>query len=267
MSGAPKLCTDCGLRPKELPRHRCGWCQLRRLPTHQQAEAAALRQAMVPEAARVKRSHKAVIASTPAGFAFCAGCQSFLLEDHFGKNQTQCRGCMNAKSHSATLQKTYGISTEEYDRILEAQDGKCAICGRKPTGKKRLAVDHDHKTGAVRGLLCAGEGRCNEGLLGGAHDDARMLWNAYVYLTTPPAGRGAKPWWPYLDGIPPAALVTAPSAHFARPSDSTTSPAGIVPQKRSTNQLDEKSRWGPGWSTDPKRMGNFKGFKNEELPF
>lgn len=267
MNAAPKLCIDCGVRPKELPRHRCEWCQLRRMPTHQQAEAAARRLAMVPEAARMKRSHKSVIAATPAGFAFCAGCQSFLLTDHFGRNQTQCRGCMNAKSHSANLEKTYGISVEDYDRLLAAQDGKCAICGRKPTGKKRLAVDHSHQTGAVRGLLCAGEGRCNEGLLGSAHDDSRMLWNAYVYLKSPPNTRGSKPWWPYLDSIPLAEIDRGPRAAspFQKPSDSPQT--GIVPQKKSGNKLDEKSRWGPGWSTDPRRTTGFYSFNSEDQPF
>lgn len=60
------------------------------------------------------------------------------------------------------LQKTYGISLQEYDEMLEKQDYKCAICGDKecPTGRD-FAVDHDHETGEVRALLCA---RCNRGL-------------------------------------------------------------------------------------------------------
>jgi hypothetical protein len=49
-----------------------------------------------------------------------------------------------------------GISWEEYVRLLNAQNGVCAICKRQEqqSGKK-LAVDHDHATGAIRGLLCA----------------------------------------------------------------------------------------------------------------
>lgn len=45
----------------------------------------------------------------------------------------------------------------QYDKMLAAQGGKCAICKRPPKSR-RLAVDHDHKTGKVRGLLCF---RCN----------------------------------------------------------------------------------------------------------
>lgn len=88
------------------------------------------------------------------------------------------------------------------------------------------------------------------------------------------------PWRRYLDGIPPAALVAAsrperaapvepgPSP-FKKPTTSGDKPAvtGIVPQKKSANQLDENSRWGPGWSADPKRKGDFKHFNNEDMPF
>lgn len=54
------------------------------------------------------------------------------------------------------LKRKFGISSEEYDIMLEKQNGVCAICGGKT--KRRLAVDHDHQTGKVRGLLC---GACN----------------------------------------------------------------------------------------------------------
>lgn len=45
------------------------------------------------------------------------------------------------------------LTVTEYDSLLKKQNGVCAICG-KPPKKTRLAVDHDHKTGRVRGLLC-----------------------------------------------------------------------------------------------------------------
>lgn len=57
-------------------------------------------------------------------------------------------------------QTKYGISTEDYEQMLRAQDGKCAICGASP-GKHRLSVDHNHETGAVRALLCIS---CNTGV-------------------------------------------------------------------------------------------------------
>jgi hypothetical protein len=47
-----------------------------------------------------------------------------------------------------------GLTIEEYEERLTAQGGVCAICGRPPNPKRRFAVDHNHKTGQTRGLLC-----------------------------------------------------------------------------------------------------------------
>jgi len=53
------------------------------------------------------------------------------------------------------LRKTYGISGQDYDRLLAEQGNACKLCGWKRGPKhRRLAVDHDHETGKVRGLLC-----------------------------------------------------------------------------------------------------------------
>lgn len=52
------------------------------------------------------------------------------------------------------LKRRYGVTLEQYDRMLEEQNGVCAICGGVNKGGWRLAVDHDHDTGKVRGLLC-----------------------------------------------------------------------------------------------------------------
>lgn len=56
------------------------------------------------------------------------------------------------------IRKTYGITLAEYDEMLAEQHGVCKICGGVDPNGRRLAVDHDHVTGAVRGLLCV---RCN----------------------------------------------------------------------------------------------------------
>jgi hypothetical protein len=63
-------------------------------------------------------------------------------------------------SHNYHLKKTYGITIEEYDKILDAQGGVCAICGGG-TSYRHFSVDHNHRSGQVRGLLCR---RCNSGL-------------------------------------------------------------------------------------------------------
>ena len=59
------------------------------------------------------------------------------------------------KRKNAILKYEYGITLDDYNKMFNAQGGKCAICQRHQNElKKTLCVDHDHKTGAVRELLC-----------------------------------------------------------------------------------------------------------------
>lgn len=75
--------------------------------------------------------------------------------------------------------ESYGITVEEHNELFEAQDGVCAICLREEWVVGRsLAIDHDHATGKVRGLLC---GPCNQGL-GLLADDIARLQRAIDYL-------------------------------------------------------------------------------------
>jgi hypothetical protein len=77
------------------------------------------------------------------------------------------------------LMRIYGITTEEYDLILESQGGVCAICGQVQNPIERpFAIDHNHTTGKVRGLLC---NNCNL-ILGHARDNTYILENAIHYL-------------------------------------------------------------------------------------
>lgn len=73
------------------------------------------------------------------------------------------------------LKRRYGISLEEYRELERKQNGLCAICGTKP---KRLFVDHNHKTGKVRGLLC---GNCNFGI-GYFYENINNLQKSITYL-------------------------------------------------------------------------------------
>lgn len=78
---------------------------------------------------------------------------------------------------------TYDITAAEYWAIYEAQGGRCYIC-RRATGKaKKLAVDHDHKTGWVRGLICSTDNK----ILGHFRDDIDTIQRAATYLIKPPA--------------------------------------------------------------------------------
>ena len=84
---------------------------------------------------------------------------------------------------SMFLKRTYGITIERYNEMLAAQDGVCAICAKPESNEIRgkvvsLAVDHCHKTGAIRALLCS---NCNRGL-GLFNDDPELLAKAQRYV-------------------------------------------------------------------------------------
>lgn len=139
----------------------------------------------------------------------CRDCllEKSLDEFHASKNGTfgkasYCKMCMNIRTRiwretnrekmqevarisyfNRTLEK-YNLTQDEYRDLLSSQKGLCAICYQPPTEKRYqtsrpLCIDHDHKTGQVRGLLC---GSCNRAL-GGFKDNPSVLESAKQYLT------------------------------------------------------------------------------------
>lgn len=84
---------------------------------------------------------------------------------------------------SRHLLKKYGITEDDYNLLLERQNWSCGVCGRhQRLFKQRLAVDHDHKTGEVRGLLCT---YCNRRIISRHRRElgASLLQAAFEYLT------------------------------------------------------------------------------------
>lgn len=86
-------------------------------------------------------------------------------------------------SRNTYLLRRFGITEDQYDEIYRKQGGCCAVC-KRASGlfKHRLAVDHDHQSGEVRGLLCI---HCNRYVVGRHRKElgADLLFNAYQYLT------------------------------------------------------------------------------------
>lgn len=79
---------------------------------------------------------------------YCRRCKN----EYTRKWNKSPKGQATAKSRYLGM---YGLTLDEYRRLLAAQGGGCRVCGRQPKpGRKSLAVDHDHATGKVRGLLC-----------------------------------------------------------------------------------------------------------------
>jgi hypothetical protein len=82
------------------------------------------------------------------------------------------------KMRDLYYRRTFGISADDVDALIEVQGGVCAICGITPEREASWHVDHDHETGAVRGVLCID---CNHGI-GKLGDSIERLERAIAYL-------------------------------------------------------------------------------------
>jgi recombination endonuclease VII len=88
-----------------------------------------------------------------------------------------------ATSWARRLQALYGLLPDEYHLVKDYQGGRCALCQRATGARRALAVDHDHVSGVVRGILCS---PCNK-MLGHARDSIEFFERCIEYLKTPPA--------------------------------------------------------------------------------
>ena len=132
-------------------------------------------------------------------YKWCGCCEKSLLLDAFAKNKTKkdglqerCRACRSAhhqtvkhlREKPTAIQKrkwlisSYGLKIEEFNKLLEVQNNKCAICNTDDWGKPSPNIDHCHLTGKVRGLLCS---NCNRAL-GLFKDNEGVLKNAREYI-------------------------------------------------------------------------------------
>lgn len=126
----------------------------------------------------------------------CSKCKIVKPLDAFRTNQRatdgrkkQCKECWDVSIwaryatpeyvRAAGLWQRYGITVEQYNSLVDKQNGTCAIC-QQPPKKQFLYVDHCHETGRIRGLLCAG---CNAAL-GVFKDSVEMLERAIGYLNS-----------------------------------------------------------------------------------
>lgn len=106
--------------------------------------------------------------------------------------QTVCKTCRSGKKTSEygrryNLRQFHGLELEQWNEMLEKQGGRCAVCSVElivdlsvQRSMRKAMVDHDHKTGEIRGLLC---GHCNTGI-GHFQDDPDRLLSAVTYLLT-----------------------------------------------------------------------------------
>jgi hypothetical protein len=121
----------------------------------------------------------------------CPKCNVDRPLDRYYPYHGQCKNCLSVWQADYYRKKPhkrkngYHLPVGGYDRLFAQQGGQCAICGTDQPGGRyvRLLVDHCHRTGKVRGLLCHG---CNAGL-GLFKDEPERLVAAAAYLKKSPA--------------------------------------------------------------------------------
>jgi len=120
--------------------------------------------------------------------SYCKACHKVWNDNKYKKDKvkvlaTNKRWADNNldKRRDIAFRYSYGITLEDYDRMFAEQRGVCKICGadqKGTAGQQRLAVDHCHATGKVRGLLCVS---CNT-MLGKIETNPSLLDNIKEYL-------------------------------------------------------------------------------------
>lgn len=166
------------------------------------------------EEAKARMSENRRKYPTAPGMKYCGSCKQLLPVDQFYKQSNSrdglhahCAACSSAKARryyedhresqkekarernkhhevkaskrNRNLKVNYGITADEYQALFEVQGGCCAICGvHQSSLKYKLYVDHNHKNGEVRGLLCK---HCNSAI-GLMNDDPQRLTEAIRYL-------------------------------------------------------------------------------------
>lgn len=190
-----KPCRGCG-QPKGNVRpgtSYCESCRELRAPANEMYEQDRARRQVIEREKRLMAGRATVVRKAPGGIPdgqkWCPRCERILPLAHFGKADKKgkvrayCLPCHRSYCHERHLRNSFGLTPEGYAEMYDAQGGRCAICLRRPR-TSRLAVDHNHSTDEIRGLLCY---RCNKQILGHAMESPALLRRAANYLEAPPA--------------------------------------------------------------------------------
>lgn len=101
---------------------------------------------------------------------------SLEAQKRYRQNNLEKTKQMSREGH---IRRKFGLTVEEYESMLNSQNKVCAICKQDCNTGNRLAVDHNHKTGKIRGLLCK---NCNTSI-GLLKENINVLENAIIYLS------------------------------------------------------------------------------------
>lgn len=181
------VCPKCGSRSTRIDkresqrdgrikrRRECNDCRHRFITIDQDAQKQP----------RIERLRAAVAVEKE-----CASCKRTLPINHFGKKanddvlyRSSCKECLNNRRAANQFQavlKQHGLTLQRYNELLASQNGTCAICGSSDKGHRNrfFNIDHCHKSGEVRGLLCP---RCNLAI-GNFGDDIPLMQAAIKYI-------------------------------------------------------------------------------------
>lgn len=173
------ICSNCGMQSLQRKDHA------NRSDRNFCSRACSAENALKIKVARAS----AAIGAPDENVKKCSSCGEVKLLTEFHKGnykygrRPNCKKCRSKEDNTQgrhkwrdyRLKKAYGIGIDEYEEMYAEQNGRCAICD-KPNAC--LVVDHDHKTGSVRQLLC---GTCNAGI-GMLQEDVNTLLSAAAYL-------------------------------------------------------------------------------------
>ena len=212
-----KTCPDCGQtkldsdfgdnasRPDGLA-HYCKECFRARANAHYRRKRASM-------GLPVRRPYDG-----PDDHKRCAECRMVKPLTEFHKSPQQsggyncyCKDCRRRQNRETHLQRTYGISVQDFDRMVAEQGGVCACCRER----EPRHVDHDHVTSEVRGVVCF---RCNSGI-GQFSDRADLMRNAIDYLE--------RTTWQRQRVSPGVFRLTSPRPEAAPSRSSSASPPPI----------------------------------------
>ncbi len=204
-----KPCSRCKVIKPSKDFHKSSYSLNGLMP---QCKECTYKQTQTPAVVQRKKEHYERIKQMPKTIPTtkkCSNCKRILSADAFYKSQGtksgltgECQECrktyhrsahahqlkkqwrakedkekVRKQSHKYNIKRKFQLTPEQFETMLSSQNGVCAIC-HLPAGKKTLAVDHCHKTGAIRGLLC---GICNVAL-GRWRDDPECAERAKEYL-------------------------------------------------------------------------------------
>jgi len=134
---------------------------------------------------KIEKSPSEFYKSSSRGFqSYCKSCQKRIYSQWLKRNphkQQEYDVKGREKARNGHLKRNYGITSKQYEEMLVKQGGVCVICQEAPN-VRGLVVDHDHKSGQVRGLLCL---KCNSSI---ERMDSIYGWSvlAEAYLETAP---------------------------------------------------------------------------------